>query len=172
MREVSVWRTVFACLLATVVSFALYQHFCGKPVQAQTTTTTNILIPWITGSDAGYTSLLSIENTSLAPYGGAAVSGICTAYAYHDGSFVGSGSLGTFAPGSTTTLTEAAVGTATGLSLTNSGDRAYLYITCDFPYAQAQMDFVNPGGVITFIPGQIVPSSQTNPPATPAPKLK
>jgi hypothetical protein len=172
MREVSLWRTAFACLLAAAVSFALYQHFLGKSVQAQTTTTTNILIPWITGSDAGYTSLLTIENTSLSPYGGTAVSGACTAYAYYNGSYVGSGSLGTFGPGTSTTLTEAQVGTATGLSLANSGQRAYLYLTCEFPYAQAQVDFVNPEGIVTFIPGQIVPSSQTNPQAAPAPKLK
>jgi hypothetical protein len=172
MREVSLWRTGIACLIAIIVSFILYQHFCGRRVQAQSTTSTSILIPWITGDDADYTSLLTIVNTSMSPYSSAGTNGTCTAYAYYNGAFVGSGSLGTFNAGTSTTLTDAEIGTATGLSLANSGQKAYLYLTCTFPNAQAQIDFVNPGGVVTFIPGQPIPSSQSNPQFGPAPKLK
>jgi hypothetical protein len=131
-----------------------------------------MLVLWITGSDAGYTSLLSIENTNMSPFSAAGTSGTCTANAYDNGSLAGSGSLGTFNAGTTTTLTEAAIGAATGLTLANSGQRAYLYVPCTFPDAQMQLLFVNPGGVVTFLPGQPVPSSQTNPQAGPSPRLK
>jgi len=168
MREVSVWRTAFACLLGAALALALYQHFWAKRISAQSATTTKILIPWITGSDAGYTTLVSIQNTSMDPFGGAGVNGTCTADAYTNGTHYGPGSLGTFDAGTTTTITEATIGTAIGLSLANSGDRAYLFLTCTFPFAQAQMDFVGPGGVVTFLQGQVVPSSQTNPQAPPS----
>jgi hypothetical protein len=167
MREVSIWRAAFACLLGAALALALYQHFWAKRISAESTATTSILIPWFTGDDAGYSSLLAIENTSMSPYSSAGTSGTCTVDAYDNGSLAGSGSLGTFSAGTITTLTEAQVATATNLSLANSGQRAYLYLTCSFPYAQAQLLFVNPGGVISYFPGQAVPSSQTNPQAPP-----
>src|SRR5579863_2643128 len=141
MREVSIWRAASACLLGTVLALALYQHFWAKRISAQTATTTTILLPWITGSDAGYTTLVSIQNTSMDPFGSAGVNGTCTADAYANGTHYGPGALGTFDAGTTTTFTEAQIGTATGLTLANSGQRAYLFITCNFPFAQAQMDF-------------------------------
>jgi len=58
-------------------------------------------------------------------------------------------------------LTEAQVATATGLLLANSGERAQLYISCNFPFAHAQMWLVNPSGVITVYPGYIVPPSRS-----------
>jgi hypothetical protein len=170
MKEVSVWRTAFACLLGAALALALYQHFWGKRISAQTATLTYILIPWITGDDAGYSTLLSIQNTSFDPFGNSPVNGSCAADAYTNSTHYGPGSLGSFNAGTTTTLTEAQIATATGISLANSGDRAYLFITCNFPFAQAQLDFINPGGVVTFMPGQVVPSSQTNPQSPPSPK--
>ncbi len=172
MREVSIWRVAFACLLGTVLVFGLYQHFWTERISAQTATTTTILLPWFTGDDAGYTSLLSIQNTSMDPFGNSSVNGTCVADEYTGGTHYGPGSLGTFDAGTTATLTEAQVATATGLSLANSGQRAYLYVTCNFPYAQAQLVFVNPGGVVTFFPGQIVPSNQSNPQLPPSPAKK
>jgi hypothetical protein len=172
MREVSVWRAAFACLLGTLLVFALYQHFWAKRISAQTATTTTILLPWITGDDAGYSTLVSIQNTSMDPFGNSGVNGTCTADAYTNSTHYGPGSLGTFNAGTTTTLTVAQIETATGISLANSGQRAYMFITCNFPFAQAQFVFVNPGGVVTFMPGQVVPSSQTNPQLPPSPASK
>jgi hypothetical protein len=108
----------------------------------------------------------------MSPYSPTGTSGTCTADAYYNGGLTGSGSLGTFGAGTITTLSEAQVATATGLTLANSGQRAYLYLTCNFPYAQAQFLFVNPGGVVTIVPGQPVPSSQTNPQSPPPPSKK
>ena len=104
----------------------------------------------------------------MSPFSTTGTNGTCTASACDNGNLVGSGSLGRF---TTTTMTEGQVAAATGLSLANSGQRAYLYVTCTFPYAQMQLMFVNPGGVVTFLPGQTVPSSQTNPQVGPAPRL-
>ena len=118
---------------------------------------TRILIPWFTGADAGYTSLLSIENASIEPWSaGAGVSGACTLDAYYNGTHFGPGSLGVIAPGNVSVFTVTQVETATGLSLANSGQRAQLFLTCDFPDAQAMLLFVNLGGVVTFLPGTII----------------
>jgi hypothetical protein len=172
MKEVSIWRAAFACILGAALSLALYQHFWAKRISAQTATTTTILLPWITGDDAGYSTLVSIQNTSMDPFGNSSVNGTCTADAYTGSTHYGPGSLGTFNAGTTTTLTEAQIGTATGITLANSGQRAYMFITCNFPFAQAQFVFVNPGGVVTFMPGQVVPSNQTNPQLPPSPSAK
>jgi hypothetical protein len=128
----------------------------------------------MSGSDAGYTTLLMLENTSLDPYGTtpsvAAAAGTnppaypttavagntCTADAYYGGAHYGPGTLPPINPGSVNVLTEAQIGTATGLSLANSGQRAYLFLTCNFKFAHAQAMLVNPGGVVNFIPGYIV----------------
>jgi hypothetical protein len=172
MREVSIWRAACACLLGAVLVFALYQHFWAKRISAQTATTTTILLPWITGDDAGYATLVSIQNASFDPFGNSPVNGACVADAYTGSTHYGPGSLGSFNAGTTTTLTEAQIASATGITLANSGQRAYMYVTCNFPYAQAQLLFVNPGGVVTFMQGQIVPSSQTNPQLPPSPAKK
>jgi hypothetical protein len=172
MREVSIWRAAFACLLGAGLVFGMYQHFLAKRIAAQTAPTTTILLPWITGDDAGYSTLVGIQNTSMDPFGNSPVNGSCVADAYTGSTHYGPGSLGSFNAGTTTTLTETQIGTATGLTLANSGQRAYLFLTCNFPFAQAEMLQVNPGGVISFIPGQVVPSSQSNPQLPPSPAKK
>lgn len=169
MKKVFVWKNAFICLLCALLTFALYQHFWSKRVSAQSTTTTRILIPWILGSDAGYTSLLEVTNTSMDPYGTTATSGTCSADFYYNGTHYGSGTLtgatgqtgGTIAPGQLYVFTEAQIATATGVSLANSGQRGYMFLTCTFPYAHAQALLVNPGGVITFIPGYIIPPNRS-----------
>jgi hypothetical protein len=167
MKKLFVWKHAFVCLLCISLGFALYQHFWAKRVSAQNTTTTRILIPWFTGDDAGYSSLLYIVNTSMDPYGTTATSGTCTvdAYTYDsngNGTHYGQGSLGTIKPGGPNVFTQAQVqAAATGLSLANSGSRAYLFLTCNFPYAHAQTLLVNPGGVVTFIPGYIIPPNRS-----------
>jgi len=124
---------------------------------------TRILIPWFSGSDAGYTSLLSIENTSVDPWGASTgISGACTVDAYYNGTHFGPGSLGVIAPGNIVAFTISQISTATGLSLANSGQRAQLFLTCDFPYAQAMLLLLNPDGAVSFLPGTIItlPRSQ------------
>ena len=86
MKMNSVFRTAFACLLGAVTAVAAYQHFWPHRISAQNTTTTTMLIPWFSGSDAGYTSLLSIENASMSPYSTTGTNGTCTASAYYNGS--------------------------------------------------------------------------------------
>jgi hypothetical protein len=90
----------------------------------------------------------------MNPWGdNAGTSGTCTADAYYSGTHFGPGSLGTIAPGNIATFTIAQIATATGLNLANSGQRAQLFLTCSFPDAKAMLLFVNPGGVVSFLPG-------------------
>lgn len=147
-----------ACALALAVSCLL----CAKPLHAQPATGgAYIVIPWFTGDDAGYTSLLTVTNTSMNPYGLTPETANCKVDAYYQGTHFGPAPLpaegafpaGTLPAGTTETLTEAQIGTATGLSLANSGQRATLYITCDLASVTAQLLLVNPGGVISFAPG-------------------
>lgn len=159
-KKVFHWKSAFICLLGATLTFAVYQHFWARRIQAQSTATTRILIPWINGDDAGYTFLLTVYNTTTDPYGSTPTSGTCTADAYQNGVDY-SGSLGTFPAGSLTTLTETQVQTAIGLTLANSGQRAYLFLTCTFPYAHAEGIEVNPGGVVTWIPGYIIPPNRS-----------
>lgn len=159
-------KRILIVLLAIATSLLGYQLYNTQRVHAQSTTTTRILIPWFTGSDAGYTSLLSISNTSMDPWGNTTgTSGTCLVDAYYNGTHYpassGSNSLGTVAAGSIQVFTEAQVQTATGVSLANSGQRAYLMVTCNFPYAHAQLLLVNPGGVVTFLPGSIIPPNRS-----------
>lgn len=151
-----------ACALALVVTCL----FWGEPLHAQPGPGSYIMIPWFTGTDAGYVSLLYVANTSMNPYGIAPQTATCTVDAYYQGTHYGPAPLptqtdafpaGTLPAGQQETLTEAQIATATGLSLANSGQRAYLYLTCNVPTVNAQMLFVNPGGVVTFSPG--VPAS-------------
>jgi hypothetical protein len=158
-------KKALAILLGAAMTILAYQHFWPKGTYAQSTTTTRILIPWIAGDDAGYSSLLEIENTSMDPYGTTATSGTCTADVFYNGQDY-SGTLpnqsgGTaFAPGVLNVLTSAQIQTATGVSLANSGQRGYMFLTCNFPFAHAQALVVNPGGVVTFIPGYIIPPNR------------
>jgi hypothetical protein len=36
-----------------------------------------------------------------------------------------------------------------------------MFLTCNFPYAHAQLLLVNPGGVVNFIPGYIIPPNRS-----------
>ncbi|MGA2049185.1 MAG: hypothetical protein ABSG96_15915 [Terracidiphilus sp.] len=152
-------KNISVCLLGAALALVAYQHFWAKRILAQSTTTTRIYIPWIGGSDAGYTSLLSVQNTSMDPYGTTPATGTCTADVFYLGTDY-SGSLGTIAPGQVTIFTEAQIATATGVALANSGQRGYMFLTCNFPYAHAQALLINPGGVVSFIPGLIVPPNR------------
>lgn len=132
-------------------------------VGAQSPAQTRIYIPWITGTDAGYTSLLLVENTSVDNYGTTSSGGTCTVDAEpFTGGAILSGSLGNIPAGQSIVFTEAQIATATGLSLANSGQRAYLFLTCNFKFAHAQTLFVNPGGVVTFVPGYIIPPNRSS----------
>jgi len=162
MKKLFVWKNAFICLLCALLTFALYQHFWSKRVSAQSTTTTRILIPYFSGDDAGYSSLLYVVNTSMDPYGTTATSGTCTADVYSNGTHYGPGSLGTISPGGTTNLIAVStIETATGVPLANSGSRAYMFLTCNFPYAHAELLFVNPSGVVSFVPGYIIPPNRS-----------
>jgi len=157
-------KRLFVVLFAFGASLLAYQHFWSKAAHAQSggQQTSQILIPWITGSDAGYTSLLSVVNASMNPYGAAQQNGSCTVDAYYNGTHYGPAPLptsftnNTLPAGQLQVDTEAQIGSATGLSLANSGNRAYLYLTCNFSPVNAQVLFVNPGGVVTPFPGQTV----------------
>jgi hypothetical protein len=159
-------KKALAIMLGAVLAIVAFQHLWPRKTYAQSTTTTRILIPWIGGDDAGYSSLLEVENTSMDPYGTTAAGGTCAADFYYNGTHYGPGNLPnqaggtTFAPGVLNVLTEAQIQTATGVSLANSGQRGYMFLTCNFPFAHAQALIVNPDGIITFIPGYIIPPNR------------
>jgi hypothetical protein len=102
---------------------------------------------FLTGSDAGYTSLVRFTNGSTATD---------TLFAVTEPYTGGPqlvGSLGTIGAGEGTVFTEAAIGTATGLTLANSGQRATLTIIAipGGPGVTASGLLVNPGGVVDNI---------------------
>jgi hypothetical protein len=99
---------------------------------------------FLTGSDAGYTSLVRLTNGSTATDTLFAV-----AEPYSGGPNL-VGSLGTIGAGNGTVFTEAQIGTATGLALANSGQRATLTIIAipGGPNVTASGLLVNPGGVV------------------------
>jgi hypothetical protein len=101
--------------------------------------TTNFL----TGSDAGYTSLVRVTNES-----GATNTLFAVAEPFTGGPQL-AGSLGTIGAGIGTVFTEAQIGTATGLTLANSGQRASLTIIA-VPGGSVSSSslLVNPGGVV------------------------
>jgi hypothetical protein len=152
-------KKISVLVLGVLLAFTAYQHFWSKPVAAQSTTTTRIYLPWVAGDDAGYTSLLMVQNTSLDPYGTTPVSGSCTADVIFNGTAY-SGSLGTVAAGADTTYTSTQIVAATSAPLTSSGTRGYMFLTCNMPYVHAQSIIVNPSGGITFVPGYIVPPNR------------
>ena len=144
--------------LSAILAFAAYQHFWPKRVAAQSTAQTRILLTWISGSDAGYTSLIEIENTRLDPYGTTATTGTCTADLYSGGTHYVPGILpnqaGTpdnnFAPGVVSVITTASLLTAVNApsgTLPNSGVRGYVFLTRNTSYVHAQSLLVNPGGL-------------------------
>ncbi len=150
--------------LSVLLTLVGYQQFRVHRAYAQSTSSTRLLYHFITGSDAAYTTLLTVDNTgtyspnpgSSSPTQITGVTGTCTADAYYNGTHYGPGSLGTFPAGTITTLTEAQVGIATGLSLANSGQRAYVFLTCAFPYAHGQSLLVGPGGAVSFYPASVI----------------
>ena len=160
------WRSAFVLLLGGLATFVVYQHFWAKRISAQTATTTRILLPWFSGADSSYSSLLYVVNTSMDPYGTTPVSGTCSVTAVYNGMSYGPGSLGTFAPGTIVEpFTIGQIETLTGVTLTGSGQRANLYVNCNFPDAHAEVLFINPGGVVEFKPGLILPPNRSSSPA-------
>jgi len=106
---------------------------------------------FLTGADAGYTSLVRINNAGNAT---ATLFGVAEPYT---GGPALVGQIGTIGAGIGTVFTEAQVGTALGLSLANSGQRATLTIIATGgasggPVGNANVAastfLVNPGGVV------------------------
>lgn len=159
-----------ACALALALCLLPW----AKPLHAQypSSNANYILIPFFTGTDSGYTSLLWVTNTSLNPWGVPAQNATCLVDAYYQGVRYGPARLptgvanNTVPAGTAIMLTEAQIAAVTGLSLANSGQRAYLYLTCNNPSVSAQMLFINPGGVVTFWPGQYPPNAPVPPTIT------
>jgi hypothetical protein len=155
-------KNVLFCLLG--VALAVIAIPLVRRVHAQTPAQTRIYIPWMTGTDAGYTSLLLVENTSVDPYGTSPSTGsTCTVDAepFSGGQLLHGTLTTTLTAGTSTVFTESQIGTATGLSLGSSGQRAYLFLTCNFLYAHAQTLFINPGGIVTFAPGYVIPPNRS-----------
>jgi hypothetical protein len=99
---------------------------------------------FLTGSDAGYTSLVRFSNDSSL------TNQLFAVEQPYTGGAPLVGSLGTIGAGVGTVFTEAQIGTATGLTLANSGARATLTILA-IPGGQgvtASGLLVNPGGVV------------------------
>lgn len=100
-------------------------------------------LTFITGSDAGYSSLVSVTNQSSA-----SASIFVEAEPFTGGPPL-PGLLGTLAPGAGTVYTEAQIGAATGLSLANSGQRAVIQIIgVGSDDLTASSLLVSPGGVV------------------------
>jgi hypothetical protein len=103
-------------------------------------------LTFFTGNDAGYSSLLSITNqdsTTATIY--------VTAQPFTGGPAL-VGTLGTLAAGTGMVYTESKIGTATGLSLANSGQRAVIQViatgTTDLTSSSL---LVNPGGAVANV---------------------
>jgi len=127
--------------------------FLGGPAASTTdaiTYTGGTVVPvtnFLTGSDAGYTSLVRVNNASNVLNTLFAV-----AQPYSGGPTL-VGSLGSIGAGTGTVFTEAQIGTATGLTLANSGQRATLsLIATPGPGGQNGVQaaglLVNPGGMV------------------------
>jgi hypothetical protein len=127
--------------------------FLGGNVSSTTdaiTYTGGTVVPvtnFLTGSDAGYTSLVRVNNASNVLNTLFAV-----AQPYSGGPTL-VGSLGSIGAGTGTVFTEAQIGTATGLSLANSGQRATLSLIATpgpggINGVQAAGLLVNPGGMV------------------------
>jgi len=102
---------------------------------------------FLTGTDAGYQSLVRFTN------GSSATNTLFAVAEPYTGGLPLVGSLGTIGAGMGTIFTEAQIGTATGLSLANSGQRATLTIIA-IPGGQNVTGsgfLVNPGGVVDNI---------------------
>lgn len=103
-------------------------------------------LTFITGSDAGYSTLVSVTNQGATQ---------ATLYVWAE-PFTGgaplAGQLGTLAAGNGQVFTEAQIGTVTGLALANSGQRAVIQVigvgTTDLT---ASSLLVNPGGVVVNV---------------------
>ncbi len=101
---------------------------------------------FFTGDDAGYASLLRVNNA------GSVASNIFALVQPDTGGAPLTGSLGSIAGGAGTVFSEAQVAAAvTGLELANSGQRATLSLIvsgADFTQVKASSFLVNPGGVV------------------------
>jgi hypothetical protein len=146
---------LLTCILAF---FGIYEHFCAQRALAGNTVTTRLLLPWVSGSDVAYASLLTVANTGVDPFTARATSGTCALDLFYNGVDY-TGSLPSLAPGAQTTVQPSTV--INSFPLQNSGQRGYLFITCNFPLAHAQLEFINPAGVVTFVPAYVVPPNRT-----------
>jgi hypothetical protein len=101
---------------------------------------------FFTGDDAGYSSLLRVNNA------GSAASNIFALVQPDTGGAPLTGSLGSVGGGAGTVFSEAQVAAAvSGLDLANSGQRATLQLIvsgADFSQVKASSFLVNPGGVV------------------------
>ncbi len=115
---------------------------------------------FLTGDDAGYASLLRVNN------GGSTPTNLFALVQPDTGGPLLTGSLGSIGAGQGTVFSEAAVQAAvTGLDLANSGQRAtlQLIVTGDFAVVAASSFLVNPGGVVDNVGVQ----QETAPPPPP-----
>ncbi|MEA2757079.1 MAG: hypothetical protein QOJ54_3368, partial [Aliidongia sp.] len=99
---------------------------------------------FFTGDDAGYSSLLRVNNAG---------SGTVQVFAFVQPDTGGPpliGPLGTLGAGEGTVFTESVVASATGLNLANSGQRATIQLIIGGNAAEvaASTLLVNPGGVV------------------------
>ncbi|MGD0346483.1 MAG: hypothetical protein ABSA85_06985 [Terracidiphilus sp.] len=167
MKKVLVWRNAFVGLLAVLLTFAVYQHFWAKRISAQSTTSTRILIPLYVGaaSVSSDTVNLLVENTSMDPYGttpSGSSNATCEADFYSGGTHYGPYELDSNIPGQVSVWNNSAISTASLGAVTSPGQMSYLFLTCNFPYAHAQVQILNSsGGVGTIIPGYVIPPNRS-----------
>jgi len=101
---------------------------------------------FLTGTDAGYQSLVRLTN------GGSGADQLFAVAQPYSGGVPLVGSLGTIGAGMGTVFTEGDIGNATGLALANSGQRATLtIIAIPGTGVTASGMLVNPGGVVNNI---------------------
>ncbi len=152
-------RNILLCLICVLVCFGVYERFYAPRALANpSVTTTRLLLPWVSGADAGYTSLLTVANTGVDPFNARTTSGSCALDLFYNGVDY-PGTIPTLAAGAQTTVTFPSV--IPTFPLANSGQRGYLFLTCNFPLAHAELLFVNPSGVVTFLPAYVVPPNRT-----------
>jgi hypothetical protein len=150
-------------LIAITVAAFLWQKNRLHSVYAQSSASpsTSMLYTYFSGSDSGYATLIEIENNSMDPYGNAGSAVTCYAQSPGlTGAPNGIGSLGTFPAGTVTVLSEASITAATGVSLANSGQRAYVIVTCNGNFIHGTSLLLNPSGTISYIPAQILPTNR------------
>jgi len=153
-------------MLAVLLTFAVYQHFWAKRISAESTTQTRILIPLYSGATSPNTEVLFLENTGEDPYGTTAASGTCTIDVYSQGAH-GSGTLPPVPAGKIAVIQPGIIeGIVPSISSSLTGtpiSPGYMFLTCNFPYAHAQVEFLDPStnAVVAVIPGYIIPPNRS-----------